>query len=337
MKNKLSAKDLCFSIPRNLLLVGAVALSGCNMSSIKPSTDSGAKTEDKQYATPSTTETTNATTSQEAATSTTPGMTDATSEAGSATMESADGADQTNAGKTTQKTTSTAKQKANTPAAKKTVKEKTATKKTASSSNGASAKKKEAEKSQTKPAATKESVKKDTAKKETADTSAETKPVVETAMLSQPKETSGLQITGSMLPYDFGGWMLEKDWDSAHIGVCRLRSERHPIFDGYENSNVWIEVLAKEINVYTRSNLDLTYPGVGLQLAEQTVLDFNEVFQETNARIKGDHSRALQNANKLTVKLGFWPSWPQTQTQQAVIPATVLKQAIPVFLNCKNL
>ncbi|WLQ12955.1 hypothetical protein O5O45_24820 [Hahella aquimaris] len=336
MKNKLSAKDLCFSIPRNLLLAGAVALSGCNMSSIKPSTDSGSKTEDKQYATSSTPETTNATTSQETATSTTPGMTDATSEAGSATMESADSADSSNTGKTTQKTTSTAKQKTTTPAAKKTVKEKTATKKTASSSNGASAKKKEAEKPQTK-TATKESVKKETAKKETADTSAETKPVVETAMLSQPKETSGLQITGSMLPYDFGGWMLEKDWDSAHIGVCRLRSERHPIFDGYENSSVWIEVLAKEVNVYTRSNVDLTYPGVGLQLAEQTVLDFSEVFKETNARIKGDHTRALQNANKLTVKLGFWPSWPQTQTQQAVIPATVLKQAIPVFLNCKNL
>ncbi|WP_041598334.1 hypothetical protein [Hahella chejuensis] len=337
MKTKLSAKDLCFSIPRNLLLAGAVALSGCNMSSIKPSTDSGSKTEDKQYATSSTSETTHATTSQDVATATTPAMTDATPATGSVTMESASDADQTSANNAAQKTTSTAKQKTATSAAKKPVKEKTASKKTSSSSNGSSVKKKEPEKTQTKSVAAKENAKKESAKKETVEASAETKPVVETAMLSQPKDTSGLQITGSMLPYDFGGWMLEKDWDSAHIGVCRLRSERHPIFDGYENSSVWIEVLAKEVNVYTRSNVDLTYPGVGLQLAEQTVLDFNEVFQETNARIKGDHTRALQNASKLTVKIGFWPSWPQTQTQQAVIPATVLKQAIPVFLNCKNL
>ncbi|OZG73296.1 hypothetical protein BTA51_12545 [Hahella sp. CCB-MM4] len=159
-------------------------------------------------------------------------------------------------------------------------------------------------------------------------------PVVEEAVSG---DITSAAITGEDLPYDFGTWTLERNWDNQHPDTCRLVSSMHKISDGYELTNIRAEVLLDGINIYTGSNIDLTYENSGIQIDSLSLVPYSGLIGESNATVQGDFTEMLANAGEMTVNLGFWPTWPKTETQQLVLPLEDMRLAIPAMLNCKNL
>lgn len=157
------------------------------------------------------------------------------------------------------------------------------------------------------------------------------------AQIEQAIKSPGtaINLTLDMLPYEFDGWVLEHNWDNQHPQTCRLRSARTAINDGYESTYLWAEILPKEINIYTGSNIDLTYDGAGLQIGDNPLQSFSGFLNETSVSLAGDHSTTLRLASELTVSLGFWPTWPKTETQQVVLSSAGLAEAMPVFKACQ--
>lgn len=140
-----------------------------------------------------------------------------------------------------------------------------------------------------------------------------------------------------MLPYRFGNWTLEKNWDNQHPDTCRLISEKIVFNDGYDTSDLRVDVQVSALTIYTGSNIDLSYENSGLQLGSSALIPFSGLKGTNNVVINGDFSARLLDVDSMTVKLGFWPTWPVTQTQQIQIPLSDFPAAVSALLDCKTL
>ena len=149
------------------------------------------------------------------------------------------------------------------------------------------------------------------------------------------KPPDSLNLTLDQLPYSIGGWVLERNWDNQHPEICRLRSERQTLDDGYDTTYLWAEILPNEINIYTGSNIDLTYEGSGLQIGAGTVQPFSGFLSETAVTIAGDFNTELEKSDTLTVFMGFWPTWPKTETRKVNLSTGSLPQAMLAFKQCQ--
>ncbi len=151
-------------------------------------------------------------------------------------------------------------------------------------------------------------------------------------------ETSSMPaITAADLPYSFGVWTLERNWDNQHPDTCRLITSKLSLSDGYEDTTLRAEVLLDAINIYTGSHIDLTYENSGIQIGDTALLPYSQLKGETNATVEGEYISQLASAGEMTVNMGFWPTWPKTETQQVVIPLQDMNRALAALLACKNL
>jgi len=145
-----------------------------------------------------------------------------------------------------------------------------------------------------------------------------------------------LQLSADKLPYSFGNWTLERNWDNQHPQTCRLRSARIPVNDGYDTSWLWAEILPDGLNFYTGSNIDLSYEGSGVQFDSGATQPFSGVISASAVRLAGNYSATLKSSASLTVYLGFWPTWPKTQTRKIDLSTGNLLQAVTAFEECQQ-
>lgn len=164
-------------------------------------------------------------------------------------------------------------------------------------------------------------------------------PPATTAIQQQTDEASrvpALKLSADKLPYSFGNWTLERNWDNQHPQTCRLRSARMPVNDGYDTSWLWAEILPDELNFHTGSNIDLSYEGSGVQFDNGATQPFSGFISESAVRLAGDYSATLKSSASLTVYLGFWPTWPKTETRKVDLSTRSLLQAITAFEDCQQ-
>ncbi len=191
-----------------------------------------------------------------------------------------------------------------------------------------------------------EQVAKPTMPKAAAESAAET---TELAMLDTQDSPAGqvaeeeaeslqpLKLTLDLLPYAFSGWTLEHNWDNQHPDTCRLRSDKISINDGYETSYLWAEVLPDQIKLHTGSHIDLEYEGSGVQFGFKPAVPFSGLVTETAVQVKGDFVTQLATTSTMTVYIGFWPTWPKTETQKVSLSLDAMTQAVPAFEQCLKL
>ena len=146
-----------------------------------------------------------------------------------------------------------------------------------------------------------------------------------------------LELTAAQLPFTRGNWTLQRNWDNLHPGVCRLVSKRQTMDDGYDKTAVWAEIRASQIAILTRSNIDLSYQGTGIQFDDSPAHPIGQLVGKTGVMVAGDFSHQLGSAQALKVHLGFWPTWPKTRLQEVSIPLGPVHALIPAFLDCKHL
>ncbi len=150
-------------------------------------------------------------------------------------------------------------------------------------------------------------------------------------------KSAPLRLTADELPFTQGDWTLERNWDNRHPGVCRLVSKHLTMEDGYDKTAVWAEILPDRIAIHTGSNIDLSYKGIGIQFDDSALVPVKGLIGDNGINIPGHFDSAVADAQTLVVHLGFWPTWPKTQLQQADIPLGGARALMPSFRDCKNL
>jgi len=101
---------------------------------------------------------------------------------------------------------------------------------------------------------------------------------------------------------------------------CVVVSAEKRIDDGYATTPVRIEVSRDRVQVITESHIDPAYPDQGLQVDAYAPIEPDEPFpeHETTARFQEAFAQLLEQFKRgyeLTVRLGFWPTWPMTETR----------------------
>jgi len=144
-------------------------------------------------------------------------------------------------------------------------------------------------------------------------------------------------MTAADLPYNFGVWTLERNWDNQHPDTCRLISNKIPLSDGYEETTLRAEVLLDAINIHTGSNIDLSYENSGIQLGDAELVPYSKLMGEISATVEGGFTDELALGGEMTVNIGFWPTWPKTETQQVVIPLSDMDKALAAMFACNHL
>ncbi|MCG8673538.1 MAG: hypothetical protein MI867_29390 [Pseudomonadales bacterium] len=141
-------------------------------------------------------------------------------------------------------------------------------------------------------------------------------------------------ITLDLLPLQIGDWTIDRSKKKPE--QCSITSTTTKLEDGAGGTPVTIIVDRPAVIIKTKSDIDLSYTSSQLKL-DDTSFKYDSVIAVTSAQIKTNYVAvidALKSANIAIVELGFWPSWPQTQTYQATIPNRGFASAYGALEQC---
>ena len=144
------------------------------------------------------------------------------------------------------------------------------------------------------------------------------------------------------LPYALpDGWQLARAVDLRNGEQhCRWRSPAVSFFDGYEDSTLHFEVFPDNFQINSRSHLDTSYPNAGIQLGWGMQLTFENTVGDTRAVIAKQFSElvtGLKSGEPVTLFMGFWPTWPVTETRQIAMPVYNYRIANALLQECEAL
>jgi len=145
------------------------------------------------------------------------------------------------------------------------------------------------------------------------------------------------------LPLPFGRqWVLDRRLNPVTKEIqCMLASEVVNIPDGYDRTNVQVLLTLDSIYVSTDSNIDLSYPQSGIRIGASTLRPFDKLAGQTTAMVSGDDVSALYarmtSSPDMVVSLGFWPTWPVTETREASYSLEDFQTAVMALRACSRL
>lgn len=150
-------------------------------------------------------------------------------------------------------------------------------------------------------------------------------------------------FTGSHTPgiaAESSGWHAVRDQDPlSQKTMCLLESEMQMVHDGQTKTPIRIVFNGQVFIVTTRSNIDLTYPDVGLSVDALPMHPIDRLHKATHAVFESNAEKLrlqFSKGLKAKVALGFWPTWPKTETKVATYSLLGFQTAYAAFLKCQN-
>ncbi|ARU58826.1 hypothetical protein OLMES_4838 [Oleiphilus messinensis] len=140
------------------------------------------------------------------------------------------------------------------------------------------------------------------------------------------------------------GWSLDRvktpfaEPDSA----CVVMKKVADIYDGYDNTEVLLALAQDKLWVKTQSNLDLTYPNTGIAVVGSDGIEldntgFEGLVGENIAVLGRGILRSTSAASSIKVRLGFWPTWPVTETREVVFGLESIDNLKKALSDCAKL
>ncbi len=121
--------------------------------------------------------------------------------------------------------------------------------------------------------------------------------------------------------------------------ACLMESSVQTMQDGQANTPVKIIYNGNAFIVTTKSNVDLTYESIGLVVDEKHSFAIDRLLKKTNVIFdaRSDEIRqAFIHGLQAEVALGFWPSWPKTQSFTAGFDLIGFTRSYEKFERCKQ-
>ena len=99
--------------------------------------------------------------------------------------------------------------------------------------------------------------------------------------------------------------------------ACLMVSSSQVIKDGQSSTDVHFVYNGQVFIAKTKSNIDLSYETTGLQIDEQNLFNIDRLHNKSNVVFESQADEIRQefiNGLKAKLTLGFWPSWPKTNS-----------------------
>lgn len=127
--------------------------------------------------------------------------------------------------------------------------------------------------------------------------------------------------------------------DPEHPSRCFLESATHVFNDGQAETSVKLIYIGEALYAATQSNIDLDYPGIGLQVDGHEQHRVDGVYMKKTAVFTKDidkiHQQFIYGA-KAKLTLGFWPLIPKTKTYDIEFSLYGYTKAYQEFLKCRK-
>ncbi len=165
--------------------------------------------------------------------------------------------------------------------------------------------------------------------------------LIEKSALNTPPKTKPTELIydEENLPITFpGGWILERDRDRRDGATrCLVFSPPVSMFDGYDRTEIKLQVTPEAVLVETQSNIDINSPAQGLSVDGTELVPFEtELVSKQVIHTEQPVQTAMAGGERLTVALGFWPSWPVTKTQQVSLSLEGFEPAYAALQKCSS-
>lgn len=137
-----------------------------------------------------------------------------------------------------------------------------------------------------------------------------------------------------------GHWTLALHTKPGVKPVCALTQSVRSMPDGQGGTPLELILMRDQIRIATKSNIDITYPDDGLKIDGDPVVALDKVENESTAVIETDVTQIierLRTARRMDVFLGFWPTWPVTETHRAVLKVDQFVKAEVMLAKCETL
>ncbi|MEZ5508862.1 MAG: hypothetical protein R3F47_03045 [Gammaproteobacteria bacterium] len=145
-----------------------------------------------------------------------------------------------------------------------------------------------------------------------------------------------IKVSLDNLPLTIGdAWILDRTEAS-----CSLASKPVQLDDGQGGTPVTLQITPDSLRITTISDIDTTYEKTGITIDQHAHFDLETVERRTNlvfTRQKNRLLNVMQNGQQFTLTLGFWPTWPQTQTYSVDIPLQGFASAMTALNTCNRL
>jgi len=121
--------------------------------------------------------------------------------------------------------------------------------------------------------------------------------------------------------------------------TCLMMSASKRIEDGQSTTPVHLIYNGHIFFAKTKSNIDLSYPGLGLKVDNHSQHKISALYKETSAvftlntiKIRDQFISGLD----AELTLGFWPSWPKTRSFTSHFNLHEFSDTYKRFLKCKK-
>ena len=129
-------------------------------------------------------------------------------------------------------------------------------------------------------------------------------------------------------------WILAGDQDA-----CSLQTVPVTMDDGAGETTVSLKLSKTEWLVDTKSDIDPSYSGTGLFFSNGVHIPLESIVKATKISIskqKQQLTDALKHSESVRVALGFWPTWPVSETQSKTISVAHFQQALNAWETCNQ-
>lgn len=120
-------------------------------------------------------------------------------------------------------------------------------------------------------------------------------------------------------------------------GKCVLESNKLDFFDGYDNTGLKFRIMDDELYLLTRSNIDMSFKDVGVQVGANQIILADKVVDDQNVLIKKElpaFITQLRKKQEARIQLRFWPTYPATQTYSEDIKMDGFLSAYAEYQEC---
>jgi hypothetical protein len=119
---------------------------------------------------------------------------------------------------------------------------------------------------------------------------------------------------------------------------CVVESTRQTMHDGYNDTEVYLQVDKTSLLIHTRSNIDASKSDIGVAVDKRELipmdklyLDQNVVFDKQIATIVEQFKKGL----KAAITLHFWPTYPDTGPKAITFSLIGFTKAYEEFADCQ--
>jgi len=155
---------------------------------------------------------------------------------------------------------------------------------------------------------------------------------IELAMVSPTLEKPTGKSTSSKI-----GWEVRNALKFG--GACVLESTKIDFYDGYDNTGLKLRFLNDGLYLVTKSNIDLSFNDVGVQVGKNKLLRADKVVNEQSVIVKNKlptFFNQLRKAKTAKIQLRFWPSYPATKSYSEVVSLDGFIEAYEAYQACKQ-